>query len=56
MKSWVVLGLGLLGGGFIQGCSDQLSDIQGKMSGVWVLEERQFPDGSIPVPFASLRS
>lgn len=50
MKSWVVLGLGLLGGGFIQGCSDQLSDVQEKMAGVWVLEERQFLDGSLLHP------
>ncbi len=47
MRRWVAAGLGLLVMGIGSGCSDRLADMQEQLSGTWILESRQLPDGTL---------
>lgn len=46
----VVFGLGILLAGLTSGCSDRLAQMQEQLAGVWVLESRELPDGSVLRP------
>ncbi len=50
MKPGVHLGAVLLTVCLGSGCSDPLSDIQAKCEGIWVLQSRELPDGTLLTP------